>query len=170
MPGEPIQPVQRGQISAGALRRAADLAYAQDRAVPSGRYGGFSGGDGPQTYDNSPKKKLIKLTSNSGNAYAWTEQYDDGSGNPVDQPASFQGTTTIIPAYEITGLTTVPANTVVWAEPAADGMSLLFRFASGGGGGSGFTGTKPRVTAVSCAGGAFTDTVITDTYINGALQ
>lgn len=48
----------------------------------------------------------IKLTSNSSNAYAWTEQLPQSGGTWVDGYQS--GTTSSDPAREVNGLTTPP--------------------------------------------------------------
>src|SRR5215469_5221488 len=55
----------------------------------------------------------IKLTSNSSNSYAWTEQYAQSGGTWVNGQSS--GTTGADPAHEINGNTTIPSlPVIVW--------------------------------------------------------
>jgi hypothetical protein len=133
MPLEPVNPLNvKGQIRASALRKLAGQSFGSTQIRGSGDVGGFSSQESFQLTDLTPKKKWLQLTSNTGDAYGWTEQMDDGAGNPIPIPNAFEGTATSIPAYEINGVTTVPVDTYVWAEPADDGMSLLFIDPAGG--------------------------------------
>lgn len=76
--------------------------------------------------DNTIPGRWIKITSGT-QPYAWTAQVDDGSGTlSDDSDTGSSGTTTAIPAYEINGKANVVANSIVWAWPAIDGLSMLF--------------------------------------------
>lgn len=72
--------------------------------------------------DTSPRGRWIKITSAaSSGKYAWSE-VAWSSGGTASTPSGFPGgTTTQNPAYEATGSTTVPLNTIAWAVPIADG-------------------------------------------------
>ncbi len=131
----PLNPVNRkGQIRARELSKVASSTSAHDNSSPSGGLGGFNSGSGHLLYDNTPKPLWIALTGNTGNAYAWTGQMDDGAGNLVDDPNGDSGTDTDCPAYEINGIDDLPidGSFLVRAYPASDGMSLLFDAAAAG--------------------------------------
>jgi hypothetical protein len=67
----------------------------------------------------------VKLTSRSGNDFAWTEQIPQPGGTWVDGPQS--GTTTTDPAHELNANTTLPALPVkVWAWRAPASNEVLF--------------------------------------------
>jgi hypothetical protein len=71
----------------------------------------------------------IKLTSNSGAAYAWTEQLAQPSGTWVDGYQS--GTTATDPAREINGNaspTSLPL--IVWAWRAPQSAEVVFQLGS----------------------------------------
>lgn len=68
----------------------------------------------------------IKITgSPSGTAYAWTEQVPQSGGTWTNGPRS--GTTSVDPAYEANGSTSVPANRIVRAR-RNDGGAWIFEF------------------------------------------
>jgi hypothetical protein len=66
----------------------------------------------------------IRLTSNSGTAYAWTQQLSQASGTWAN--GALSGTTTSDPAYPANGETTIAANTIVWAERVATSNAVVF--------------------------------------------
>jgi hypothetical protein len=134
MPGAPIEPINPfGQISVSALRQTSRIASGQELTQGSPETFSFSeSGTGLQFGDLRPGRILIKVTSNTNDAYAWTQQMDDGQGGIVDDPNGMNGTENDVPAYEITGANDVGANSVVEAWPADDGYSLLFRKPGGG--------------------------------------
>lgn len=83
-------------------------------------------GTGFVVSDNRIPGRWIVIESGT-NPYAWTALVDDGLGllgDDTDTGAS--GTTTIIPAYELNGKADVAANTVAWAWPSIDGLSMIF--------------------------------------------
>ncbi len=134
---DPPNPVNRkGQISADALRRASDLAYGSSESRGAGGIGGFSSGESFQFSDNGPKETWLLLTAFANGAYEWIEQMDDGEGGMSNLPASFEGTENDVPAYEVNGVATVPANgtVIVRAVPSDDGQSFLFADPTGSSG------------------------------------
>lgn len=66
----------------------------------------------------------IKLTSNSGTAYAWTQQVAASGGTWTS--GGMSGTTSADPAYPANGETTIAANTIVWAERAPTSGTIVF--------------------------------------------
>lgn len=78
--------------------------------------------------DASPRGRWIKITSAaSSGKYAWSEVKWDASGTATTPSGYTAGTTTVNPAREAQGSTTVPLNSIVWADPIADGY-LVFRY------------------------------------------
>lgn len=78
--------------------------------------------------DTSPRGRWIKITSAaSSGKYAWSE-VSWSSGGSASTPSGFVGgTTSQNPAYEANGSTTVPLNSIVWADPIPDG-GMVFRY------------------------------------------
>lgn len=78
--------------------------------------------------DTTPRGRWIKITSAvSGTKYAWSEIKWSSGGTATVYSGLSSGTTTVNPAYEAQLSTTVPLNSIVWAEPIADG-GVVFRY------------------------------------------
>lgn len=116
-------------------------------------------GGGLQVTNLSREGFWIKITSGT-NPYAWTAVYESSPGTWADW-SGLTGTTTVNPAYELNGNTTVAANTRVRAEIGTDGTSLVFDASSstGGGGSGSFSGARVYRTTNQTLNDA-TDTAI----------
>lgn len=78
--------------------------------------------------DTTPRGRWIKITSAvSGTKYAWSEIKWSSGGTATVYTGLSSGTTSVNPAYEAQGSTTVPLNSIVWADPIADG-GVVFRY------------------------------------------
>lgn len=77
--------------------------------------------------DASPRGRWIKIASGS-NPYAWTEAKPEYNGTSITWVTTGlpTGTTSQNPAFEVTGRTTVAANTYHWAEATPAG-ALVFK-------------------------------------------
>jgi len=83
-----------------------------------------------QIRDASPRGRWIKITSAaSAGKYAWSEIKWSSGGSATTYSGLPSGTTTVNPAYEANGSTTVPLNSIVWADPIADG-GVVFRYSA----------------------------------------
>jgi hypothetical protein len=112
-----------------------------------------------------------KLTSRSNTAYSWTEQSYDANGTAANAVPANSGNTTLMPAYELSGSTSIPANSSVvvplWLGPT--GQYFLFSApasSSGGGGDTLYTAlSNVSVSAVVCEeNGSITVTLNTTTF------
>jgi hypothetical protein len=100
---------------------------------------------------NGPNGPMYRQVLRSGfaakilsgtNPYAWQQQQFATGGTFTPLPDALSGTTTVNPAYEVTGINNLAAGTIVWLRPG------FFNFTSAGqeywfvGTLIGFTGTK----------------------------
>lgn len=90
---------------------------------------GLRGNVGPQGTALSisePEAMWIKLTGHTGVAYSWTEQVPDTAGTWQDGIRT--GTTTVDPAYEANGVTTVTTGRIVWGTRDRSVGEMRFTF------------------------------------------
>lgn len=70
----------------------------------------------PATINSTADVFVAKITASSSGAHAWTQLQPAAGGSFINHPSGKSGTTSLDPAYEINGRTSVPANTIVWLK------------------------------------------------------
>lgn len=125
MPEFPFRDLRPGrQRSAAEQNRMTD---AVERLSKAGGDGGIEvayGETGVVIANTRPEGLWIQLGTSSGAAYAWTELVAKPGGGWLT--GLRQGTTALLPAYEVNGVTGLPAGMIVWAWPSSAGDSYLF--------------------------------------------
>lgn len=113
----------QGKKSIGAIGTAVNAAEKLDHLIGSGTIVVNHSAAGVIIEDRRKYGFWAEITGGS-QPYAFTEQVDDGAGVLADDLRT--GTTTVNPAYDILGNTSVAAGNIVWMEPAKGGNGYLF--------------------------------------------
>lgn len=125
------------RVDAAQLTRLGKSMERQSAGNASAGLDQFGGPAGPLTRPSTPPFLWIKITGISGTAYAWTAE-TFSAGTPSDRIPTIAGTTSLFPAYEVTGSISVPTDgsAIVQAWLSDDGTSYLFEENASGGGGT----------------------------------
>lgn len=168
--------VKPGMVTREAAEAINRLLQRTPELIPATAYGAqLPNWHGGQFTNNAKLNPVfpVLLTAVSGGLYSWSQAIPTGAdyaGWQVLAGGNF-GTATAGPAYEPNDVAIdVTTPVAAWLQVAYQDptLGLVYVIVSTGAGGSGSGGTPATqtvVTAVSCVGGAFTETTISLSYL-----